>query len=145
MATAADFVTGGLKFIGVVPAETPIEASEMQDGIEVLNDMLSEWEASGILLGFAPIAQSADVLRVPREAHAAIKSNLGIRLGPLFSRSITPDRVAVANDSFNGMLRAIVKIPRVKYPSTLPIGSGNECGDFGVDTRFFPEDTETNF
>lgn len=144
MASGADIVNGALRKLGVKPADDTITGQEMLDGIEVLNDMLIEWENSGIRLGFAPIADSADIIRVPRGTEEAIKGNLAGRLAPEYGKQVTPTLAAGISLATDSMLRIISKPLDVKFPDSLPLGSGNQCTDF-EDQRFFPENEAENF
>lgn len=145
MATAGSFVSRALQKIGVRTAETPIEATEMQDGLDALNDMLISWEMSGLVLGFSPVADADDEVRVPRFAHAAIKAELAIVLGPEYSKPADQVLVLEAKARKDELLTAVITIGDVEYPSTLPLGSGNECHNFITDRRFFPENQEEHF
>jgi hypothetical protein len=145
MATAGSFITRALQKIGVRTAEAPIEASEMEDGLDALNDMLISWEMSGIVLGFEPVADKDDEIRVPRFAHAAIKAELAVLLGPEYAKPADPVLLVEAATRKNQLLTAIIKIGDVEFPSTLPLGSGNQCGNFNTDRRFFPENETEHF
>jgi hypothetical protein len=146
MATASHFVTRALTRLGIRASETSLQADEIQDGISLLNDMLSEWEEAGPQLGFSPIVGVSDEVRVPRGANAAIIDNLAIRMAPEYSRPISPALIESANQSFKNMLSANVFIGDVDMPSTLPLGSGNQTCDNDLDDRrFFPEDKKRNF
>jgi hypothetical protein len=48
--TANELVTEAFKVTGVLPAETTLEAFEIQDGIKVVNLMLKAWQAQGMHL-----------------------------------------------------------------------------------------------
>jgi len=145
MASGADIINGALRKLGVNPSDSAITGQEMLDGIEVLNDMLIEWENSGIILGFAPIADPADAIRVPRGTEGAIKANLAGRLASDYSKQITPTLAAEISASTDNMLRLISKPLEVEFPDTLPTGSGNQCYDIDLDRRFFPVNSEENF
>ena len=145
MATGADMVNGALRKLGVNPSDSAITGQEMLDGIESMNDMLIEWENSGIVLGFAPIADSADTVRVPRGTENAIKANLAGRIASDYSKQITPALMAEISASTDNMLRIVSKPIDVEFPDTLPKGSGNQCYDDDIDSRFFPVNNEENF
>ncbi len=145
MATAESFIIRAFSKAGIKTAETSLEASEIQDGLDQLNDMLSSWEFSGIRLGFEPVADKDDELRVPRYAHAAIKSNLAVVIGPEYSKPPQPVLLAESDLTKRELLTATINLDGVEYPSTLPLGAGNECGDFITDRRFFPENSEEHF
>lgn len=147
MATAESFIIRAFSKAGILTAETSLESSEVQAGLDQLNDMLVSWEFSGVRLGFEPVADKDDELRVPRLAHPAIKANLAVLLGPEFSKPASAILMAEAKVSFDNLLNAVVKIGNVQYPSTLPLGSGNERegNRFINDDRFFPENQAENF
>lgn len=145
MATGADMVNGALRKLGIRPSDSAISPQEMLDGIESLNDMLIEWENSGLLLGFAPIADSGDVVRVPRGTENAVKANLAGRLASDYSKQISTALAAEIGASSDNMLRIIMDALDVDYPGNLPRGSGNECYDTNFGRRFFPKDKEENF
>ena len=145
MASGADIVNGALRKLGVNPSDSAITGQEMLDGIESLNDMLLEWENSGIVLGFAAIADSADILRVPRGTENAIKANLAGRLASDYSKQISLALSSEISASSENMLRIISRPLDVDFPDTLPLGNGNQCIDINEDRRFFPVNKEENF
>lgn len=146
MATATEVITRSLTRLGIRAAETSIEASELQDGLDLLNDMLSNWEEAGYNLGFSPVSNLTDEIRIPRGANAAVIDALAIIMAPEYSRPVSPALAAAAKLSFENMLNANVFIGDVDMPSTLPRGSGNQC-DYNdwFDTTFFPEKDKRNF
>lgn len=143
MATGTDFVTAALEKLGIRAAETPIEAADMKLGIEVLNDMMSEWDESGTALGFTPLADESEEIRLRRGAHSAVKSNLAGRLAIPFKMPISAELAAEIRASNQALLRMTVKLGSVKMPSTLPRGTGNERDQYT--DRFFAEEETANF
>ena len=146
MATGSDIVTDALAEIGVFAEETPIEAADMQLGIRYLNDMLAEWDESGIPLGFTPLQSEAEEVRIPRGAVKAVKVNLAGLLSVPFRKQITPGLAASIKTASDALLRMTVKIGAVKLPSTLPKGSGNKNSNTSYfNDRFFDEQDLENF
>ena len=144
MATANDIVTRALTRLGIRASETALQADEIQDGIDLLNDMLSGWEEAGYNLGFSPIQGVSDEVRIPRGANAAVIDSLAIAMAPEYSRPISAALAASAKLSMSNMLSANVFIGDVDMPDTLPLGSGNQCDD-GDDRRFFSQKPKENF
>ena len=140
--TADDAVTRALQMAGVRAAETPITAAEMADGINLLNDMLAEWEGSGIQLGHVPITSSSDVLQIPDVCNMAVKTNLSIYMHPEYGKQVNPALAAAATDAYTQMLNSLVKIGDVSPPGTLPMGSGNKDYE---GTNYFPSVDKVNF
>ena len=146
MATATEIITRSLTRLGIRAAETSLEPSELQDGLSLLNDMLSNWEEAGYNLGFSPVAGLTDEIRIPRGANAAVIDSLAIMMAPEYSRPISAALAASARLNFDNMLVANVFIGDVDMPSTLPRGSGNQCEDDAwFDTTFFPQKDKRNF
>jgi hypothetical protein len=144
MVTATQIINGAYAELGIIASETAIEASELQFGLEVLNDMLAEWEAGSLQLGFAVVENATDEIRIPRKAHRAVKLNLAIALAPSFSRPVTLDLRESARASKSTLLSSTINL-NVQYPDGLPLGSGNECEQFTEDQKFFPTNSERNF
>ena len=145
MASGADIVNGALRKLGINPSDSTITGQEMLDGIESLNDMLIEWENSGIVLGFSPIADPADIVRIPRGTENAVKANLSGRMASDYSKQLSPALIAEISASTDNMLRIISKPLDVEFPDTLPLGAGNQCIDINEDQRFFPVNNKENF
>lgn len=145
MATGTEFVTDALTRLGIRASETSLQPDEIQDGLRLLNDMMAGLEPT-LQIGFSPIANASDEVRIPRFADGAIKDRLAIRMAPEYSRPVSNALISSAKGSWKDMLIAITFIGDVDYPSTLPQGSGNEC-HFGddLDSRFFPEKNKRNF
>ena len=138
MATGRDVVYGAFSHLGI----TDVSAEELSDGLEKMNDMLTAWELS-LKLGFSPLSDAANKLRVPRNAIGAIKAHLAILIAPGMGKAV-PDALAVmARRMYNDLLIANIDL-EVAFPSTLPMGSGNTTQS-SSDADFFPENTPDNF
>lgn len=144
MTTALEIIIDASEEIGYKAAEVPMEAADIQLGLRKLNDMLAEWNGSGIKLGASPVELPADTVRIPRGAVAAVKLNLAGRLAVPFKQPITPELAAAIRASTQSLLRMLVKPIDVQFPSTMPSGSGNSCDAFDDDT-FLGEDQKVNF
>lgn len=144
MATANDIIVRALTRIGIRASETSLQADEIQDGIDLLNDMLIGWEEAGYNLGFSPVAGASDEVRIPRGAKGAVIDHLALRMAPEYSRPVSQALAGSAVLSFNNMIAATINLSDVDMPATLPLGSGNHCDD-GDDRRFFTQSDEVNF
>jgi len=136
MATGNDFIIGALRKIEINAAESAIESYETADALDVLNDMMAEFEPI-LKLGYKPILNATDTVRVPRHTHSAIKTNLAVHLLTEYGKPITPALSALANSTMNNLLDTVVSID-TNFPNTLPQGSGNECNTQYMDDKFFP-------
>lgn len=144
MATALDIVEGMFSILNIVAEETPIESSMAKNGLEILNDLGIEWELTGANLGFAPVADLADEVRIPRGAHATFKYNGAARLAPLYDVVLSGEHVAIANNSLRTMMSIYRKPLATVYPDSLPMGEASECSTYN-DDNFFPTNEKENF
>jgi len=143
MATANDIIARAFARAGIRASEAALEPEEIQDGLDLLNDMLSNWEPV-YHLGFSPVAGVADPVRIPRYANAAVIDALAIVLSPEYHKPVSQGLAASAKLSMDNMLTANINLSDVDMPSTLPLGSGNQCDD-GDDSRFFAQKDKANF
>lgn len=154
MATARDIVVGALRLLGVKPAESPISAAEIQDGLESLNDMMAEWEERSIFTGFSALGTADDPVEVPDSAIGAIKANLAIYIAPEYDKSVSVELAKRAKDGLTSVRASLIEVAASEYPDSLPVGSGNHENSYTTngdvpgnvtDSRFYPENEKRNF
>ena len=118
MAKYADAVKRSLRLIQVINPTQQVSASDMQTGIEVLNSMLTRWEADGVTLGWAPSIVPDGELSVPDEAIEAVVYNLALRLCPEYGVEPMPVVVAGAQVGMAALERDIrAQSPIINYSS----------------------------
>lgn len=140
MATASDIIQGALRKLGIRASETPIDDAEMADGLDDLNDL---GEAN---LLFRAVSNVSDTIPVARNMEGALKLVLaekvsvdyeGLVISPMLAKQIAnawDDIYRIKNGSID-----------VKFPNTLPLGSGNQESQYLWDDTFFDETNGTNF
>jgi hypothetical protein len=137
--TASQYVSDALQDILVKAAEVPLTADEMATGIRYFNDMMTMYDADGIALGFTVITAPNQLVTIPDGAKAGAKANLAAFLAPQFKKPVPPELAARANAGLRVMRKLGVNIARTEFPSTLPLGSGNE-GSWD-NNHFYPGDS----
>ena len=142
MTTANDIITGAFQDAGIAPSETPLEAFEISDGLTVLNDMLSEWELSGLGLGAVPVENDTDIVRIQRGHVAAVKHQVALRLLSMYQKPLSLELSGKANASWESLLKSVAIIGEVALPDTLP--RGRRCLDIS-DNVFFSKNKSKNF
>lgn len=125
MTTALEVINRAFSIIGIRSSEVDLTDNEIADGIETLNDMMTEQAADGLQLGFAKVIDKTDDIEVPDWSLAAIKSNLAVRLAPEYDRPLTQAVVMFADSSFTAIKNRSIVIGAASFPDTLPVGSGN--------------------
>jgi hypothetical protein len=146
MATAQHIIERAFTKIGIRAAETPLTASEIADGLDNLNNLLSTWDASGVLKGVPPIADVGMEVEAPRYAIGALQAQVAIMLAGEYGVSVSSSLAAEVTLFVDQLIAASINLQDIKYPSTLPVGSGNQDG-YGADyyRDYFPGTGRRNF
>jgi len=125
MATATDVVYGALSYILERQAESGIEDDELQDGIDVLNDMMTGLQEQGVYLGYTYITDGAQQVTVSPGVLLGIKQNLAIQIAPMFGgNNVSAQLARNAASSMNTIMNSGLERPAFSFPSTLPRGMG---------------------
>lgn len=139
--SASEVITDALQELIVQASEQPVEAVDMQTGIRYLNRMMAEFDSNGISLGFTVISNPADIVTVAAGAIGGIVFNLALRLAGTFDVQVSASLVSSARTGLEAMRKIGVTIQQTSFGGTLPVGSGNEGGAFGVD-HFYDDITD---
>jgi len=128
--TAAQLIKASLQELVVQDVEAPLEPSEYQDSIFYLNNFMFGLDAKGIALGYTEVSSLGDVITVPPGAIQGIIKNLALELAPQFDVAVPPELFAQAAMTMGTLEHLGVHNGDSFYPSTLPIGSGNERNNY---------------
>jgi hypothetical protein len=137
MATVAQVANAALKRILVQAADAPLEADEYQDFIFALNNYMLALDAEGITLGFTEVSDLGDEVTIPTGALRGVIANMAIEVAPDYNGTISPALVTAAAQGLQAMRIIGQTISPTSYPSTLPIGSGNEGANTFNTSRFY--------
>ena len=143
MTTVLQIVNGAAAKVGVKTAESSLEAEDFQIIVDEMNDLLVSWANKGLTPTFTEVTEATDLVDVDRDAVAAIKNHLAIRIAPSFQKVVQPSLVAIADATLRELEVSMVHIGKVAFPDTLPMGSGNDC--WADDYRFYPANKTRNF
>lgn len=142
MSTASEVVRSGYFRAGIRSSESSLTDDELENGFDLLVDMLNEWRLSGIPISFDQSAAPADDLGVQKEALGAIKWGLAVKINAAYQRPPIPSLIAEADASYRSMLNAMTLFKQSRY-GNLPIGSGSEESTDGQ--RVHVAEVERNF
>lgn len=138
---AGELVTDALEEIIVQSDEAPIEQSEGRAAIRALNDMMMSYEARGINLGYTVVTSLADDITVPLGAVRWMKLQLAIEMAPRYNATVDNVLLMKVKDAYQAALNLSYDSIQSEYPSTLPIGSGNDSQ--GISSGHFYPDMES--
>ena len=145
MTTASKIIKAGFRKATINAGAKPLSAQETADALEILNNIIIEWNSLGILVGIDTVTSLDTDLFEPRYATKALKYAVGGEICIEFGKQITPGFGAVASAAYNTMLTVSQPAQDVEYPDTMPLGSGNDQGWDDYDYSFFPANTVNNF
>ena len=139
MDTAGSLITDSLQDILVQASEADLEPAEVQAAIRYMNRYMARLAASGVNLGYTIVTSLSDSITIPDGALDGLRAKLAISLAPMFDAIVPPDLYVAAADGERVMYSLGVTLGEMSYPSTLPIGSGNEWQGYG-NSVFYPDD-----
>ena len=139
---ASEVITDALEDLVEEQEEADVPQAEGRAGIRALNDMMFDWAANGIYLGFTEISDLGDPLTVPPGAIRGIKANLAIDLATKYNIEPSSSLVKKAREGFRTCQALSVDSNAMEFPSTLPQGSGNTYPSYADDT-FYPDLEDT--
>ena len=123
METAKSLINDALQDILVQASEQPIEPVDFQTARRYLNRMMAISPYN--LLGFTVITNPNELVTVVDGALEGIIFNLAKRLLTTYDMPLTAELQASASDGLKNIRRITTNIRPTQFPSTLPIGSGN--------------------
>ena len=125
MATVSQVAKASLQRILVQSEEAPLEASEYQDFIFAMNNLMLDLDAKGINLGYTIVSNLGDEVTIPTSCLRGLIALMAIEVAPDYNRPIPEALALSAKEGMRTMRRVGMTRRQTEYPSTLPKGSGN--------------------
>lgn len=138
------FVNRALAQIGLATYAYDATAEELNDAMIALNEMMAEWNAKGIRVGY-PISSSPetgsldDETNVPDSALRAISLNLAIAIAPEYGKQVMPATMTNAKRAYNTLLN-LHAAPIEMQLKRMPLGGGNKPYRWGDNYTTEPVD-----
>jgi hypothetical protein len=130
MSTAEDVVSDILQEITVQSPEQDLLAVDFQTVVRYMNRFMSSLDAMGTKLGYTIVSNPSDLITIPVGAEEGLIFNMAMRIATTYDITVSPDLAMKARDSLNVMNVIGNPPPMSKYPSNMPIGSGNYQNTF---------------
>ena len=125
--TALEVIEEAFEEIKVKTLGVPLQDSYVDRAIKMLNRMMRADATRGRGLGFTQIADSGDKVTVPGYSEDYVILGLAKKLASGFGKILSRETIEAYDDAVEAVLRMTVGVPQTGYfPSTLPIGAGNE-------------------
>jgi len=134
--TAKEIIDDAFDDLEIKTAEVDLTDGEYKVAIRRLNRLGTAFSAEGLFFGYTTINDKSDTVTVAEWAEDLFVSYLAIRIAPSFGVSASQELIAAATTAMEIALLQLVRLPKPKFPNTLPIGAGNIEYD---GTRFFTD------
>ncbi len=125
--TALEAIEEAFEEIKVKTLGIPLKDSYEKRGVKMLNRMMNADATRGRGLGFTDISDSGEPLTVPSWSFDYVILGLAKKLAPGFGKILSGETLLAYDEALEAVLRMTVEVPDTGYfPSTLPVGAGNE-------------------
>ncbi len=135
METAQTVVNDILQEILLQANEQPIEAVDFQFVVRYMNRYMAQL-AIRAPIGYTKVESPDDFITVPDGALEGIIFNVALKILNSYDIDVGPTLYENAREGLDTIYRISMAPVVVRHPSTLPIGSGNECGVYS--DHFYP-------
>lgn len=105
MASNTDIITDAYKLAGVLAENITLQAEQLANGLRWMNEMLAEWGANGIDVGYNPQTSGGATSPVYSDAMRAVKYNLALEVAGNHQIEAPLTTLRIANDSYGRLLR----------------------------------------
>jgi len=113
MTTARDILNSAFRLVTKASSDEPMSATEAADGLQVLNQLLTD------LCNSAPLSNLSDDLPTPLRHDAAIRYVLASMLSTEFEAALAPMDMMRANQAESRLAAAYSDIPEVSFDAGL--------------------------
>jgi len=134
METAESVITDILQEILVQASEQPQESVDFQFVLRYMNRYMNQLAVT-VPLGYTNVSDAADPITIPDGAINGLIFNVALRIVTSFDIPVGQMLFENAKDGLFAMRKLSRNLVSTKHPSTLPIGSGNEC--YSGDSKFY--------
>lgn len=135
MSTAGDIINQALKDVGVIGPGEAASGDDVVDALDVLNQMIAQWQVLPGCVPKAPYAlaavtELAEPFNLPPIYDAALRYSLAERLQTTFSSPARADITVLAMQARKLLKRSNLVIPDAEMPAELLFGRrlGVCCG-----------------
>ncbi|MDA3463490.1 packaged DNA stabilization gp4 family protein [Acinetobacter sp. AOR41_HL] len=140
--TKRQLVETAFEEIGMAAYVFDLQPEQVESARRSMDAMAALWSSKNIQIGY-PLPTEADSSDLDQDSYIpdyAIETfylNLAKRLASKFGKVLAPEKVVLAKEGYENLLRmAVSHPPQMKYACSLPSGAGNkQCDPFIVNTQ----------
>lgn len=152
MTTVAELIQSSMFDLVVAGEEQAVSATDSAQYIFKLNNLMESIIGDGVTLTWTTVADVGDDIVIMNQATTPVNVSkycirglaamMAIEIAPQYGVSVPEEVVLAAKKGEETMMRQARLGTTTKYPTTLPIGSGNYDGGF-ADEHFYDGNTDS--
>ena len=152
MTTVAEIIESSMFDLVVAGAEQAVDAVDSAQYIFKLNNLIESIIGDGVTLTWTTVADTGDTLVLMNQATTpvdvtkycvrGIAALMAIEIAPQYGVTVSQETILAAKQGMRTLLKQSRLGTTAKYPTTLPIGSGNETDSF-VEDHFYDGNTDS--
>lgn len=124
--TNSELITRALRRIGVLSEVETASAEQSTQGIQMLNDLMADWEQEGVSLGYYEQTSLTDDTPIPDHARAAVIYYLSFALAPEYGKQVSAEMYGAGQKSYDRLIReAVLQNMRESTLEKLPAGESS--------------------
>jgi len=121
MPTNLDIITDAYRKANIIKERSVPTATQAQDGLTLLNDMMSDWEEDGIELGYYPVPLASEI-PVEEKFLRGIKYNLSRGMSADKGIDPLPEIARIASLTLDRLMKATTEVVNTDF-SHIPTGN----------------------
>jgi hypothetical protein len=125
--TAQTLINDILQEIYVQADEQSIQSVDFEAALRYTNRYMDQLSADGLDLTWTTLEDPADPVTSPDGAIMGIIKNAALYLANTYDIEVSQRLVSDADDSMRTLEKIGMTLPQSNFPSTLPIGTGNNA------------------
>lgn len=128
MATKREIIAGALSEIGLGLYIFDSTPEQLEDARKRLDLIAARISATGPRWGYSMGTGLDTETGLPDTVQEYFRLALAISIAPTYGKAVSRETTAQFMQAKNAMLITNYTIPQVQYPTTMPIGTGNQIG-----------------
>ena len=100
----------------------PITQTQILNGLNVLNEFMTEQAGAGISVGYHIVDSLTDAHHIPDFMNNWVKGNVAIRMAANLNAVVNQELASSIAESEKAVYSKLIRKPRVKLPTRLPLG-----------------------
>jgi hypothetical protein len=121
--TASELIASVLRRLSIVGDFDAPTAEQVEQHIETLNDLMSQWEGEGVDVGYSTIESGTETVYAERWAQRAIKTALAVEISQHYDKPVTPELAAEYAEALRVVRKRSVHVEPVSLEGTAPTAS----------------------